>query len=120
MADVVKILTPGGGVMTVEGTVIPPEVNLDDERFGAGGMPILDQLRLLANWGPLLGHLQAVATAPTAREKALAILRALMFAAGKTNTPVDDEVVKHLEAILRSPEGAALFDWLGSVLKVSR
>lgn len=118
MADVVKILTPDGGVMTVEGTVIPPEANLDDERFGAGGIPILEQLRLLANWGPLLGHLQQVATAPSPRDKALAILGALMFAAGKTNTKVDDEVVKHLEAVLRSPEGAALFDWLGSVLKV--
>lgn len=120
MADTVKILTPEGGVMEIQGTVIPAEVNLDDERFGAGGMPILDQLKLLAQWGPLLGFLQNVALAPTTKDKALAILSALLFAAGKTATPIDDEVVKHLDAILKSPEGGALFDWVTTVVKVAK
>lgn len=120
MADTVKILTPAGGVMEVQGTVIPPEVNLDDERFGAGGIPILDQLRLLAQWGPLLGFLQQVAQAPTSKDKALAILSALLFASGRTATPIDDEVVKHLEAILKSPEGGALFDWIAGIVKVAK
>lgn len=115
--EVVKILTPEGGVMTVRGTVIPPEVNLDETQFGAG-LPIFEQLRLLAQWGPMLGYLQAVVTAPTARDKSLAILSALLFAAGKTQTTVDDDVVKHLEAMLRSPEGAAFFDWLAKTIKV--
>lgn len=108
--DVVKILTPEGGVMTVRGTVIPSEVNLDDERFGAGGIPILEQIKLLAQWGPMLGFLQQVASAATPRDKAIAILGALLFAAGKTKTTVDDDVIKHLEAILKTPEGGALFD----------
>lgn len=114
----VKILTPDGGVMTVKGTVIPPEVNLDDERFGAGGIPILEQLKLLAQWGPLLGRLQAIATSETARDRALAVLDALEFAAGKTKTTVDDDVVKHLEAILKTDEGAALFNWIVALVKV--
>ena len=119
MADEVKILTPEGGVMTVRGTVIPPEVNIDDERFGAGGMPIFDQLRLLAQWGPMLGFLQNVATAAQPKDKAIAILDALLFASGKTQTTVDDEVVKHLTAILKSPEGAALFNWIATLVKVA-
>lgn len=121
MADeVVKILTPEGGVMTVRGTVIPSEVSLDDEKFGAGGIPILEQLKLLAQWGPMLGFLQQVASAGAPKDKAVAILDALLFAAGKTQTTVDDDVVKHLEAILKSPEGGALFDWVVTILKVAK
>lgn len=120
MADgEVRILTPEGGVMTVRGTVIPADVNLDDERFGAGGMPILEQLKLLAQWGPLLARLQPVITAPTPKDKAIAVLDALEFAAGKTQTTIDDQVIGHLEAILKTPEGAALFNWLVTILKVA-
>lgn len=120
MADgEVKILTPEGGVMTVRGTVIPPEVNLDDERFGAGGIPILEQLKLLAQWGPLLGMFQAVALAPTPKDKALAALQAFEFAAGKTDTKIDDEIVAHFEAVLKTPEGAALFNWAVTLVKVA-
>lgn len=115
----VKILTPEGGVMTVKGTVIPPDVNLDDERFGAGGMPILEQLKLLAQWGPLLGRLQTIALAPTPKDRALAVLDALQFAAGNTKTTIDDEVIAHLEAILKTPEGAALFNWVVALVKVA-
>lgn len=120
MADgEVKILTPEGGVMTVRGTVIPPEVNLDDERFGAGGIPILEQLKLLAQWGPLLGRLQTIAQAPTPKDKAIAVLEALEFAAGKTATQIDDQVIAHLEAILKTEEGAALFNWIVTLVKVA-
>lgn len=115
----VKILTPEGGVMTVKGTVIPPEVNLDDDRFGAGGMPILQQLQLLAQWGPLLGRLQTIAMASTPKDRALAVLDALEFAAGKTTTTIDDAAIAHLEAILKTDEGAALFNWIVTLVKVA-
>jgi len=115
----VKILTPEGGVMTVKGTVIPPEVDLNDERFGAGGMPILEQLKLLAQWGPLLGRLQTIALAPTPKDRALAVLDALEFAAGQTKTTIDDQVISHLEAVLKTPEGAALFNWIATLVKVA-
>jgi hypothetical protein len=119
MADgEVKILTPSGGVMTIQGVVIPPELNLDDERYGAGGFPILEQLKLLAQWGPLLGRLQAIAVAPTPKDKALAVLDALAFAAGQTTTKIDDEAVANLEAVLKTPEGAALFNWIVTLVSV--
>jgi hypothetical protein len=120
MADgEVKILTPSGGVMTIQGVVIPPEFNLDDERYGAGGfLPILEQLKLLAQWGPLLARFQAIAVAPTPKDKALAVLDALAFAAGQTTTKIDDEAVANLEAVLKTPEGAALFNWIVTLVSV--
>lgn len=114
MSDFVSIQTPEG-VMQVQGTVVP----YDTERFGAGGMPILEQLRMLATWGPMLGLLQQVALAKSPRDKAVAVLGALMFAAGKTKTTLDDDVVKHLEDVLKTPQGGAFFDWLAATLKVS-
>lgn len=114
MSDFVSIQTPEG-VMQVQGTVVP----FDPERFGAGGMPILDQLKMLATWGPMLGFLQQVATSATPKDKAVAVLEALLFAAGKTQTKVDDEVVTHLEEILKSPQGGAFFNWLITILKVA-
>lgn len=113
---VVKILTPEGGVMTVKGTVLEADANCFGEKFGAPGIPIFDQLRLLAQWGPLLKHLQEIAAASTAKAKARAVLSALMFAAGNTDTKMDDVALAHLEAVLKSKEGEALFDWLASLV----
>ena len=112
MSSVVKILTPEGGVMEVQGVVLTSDTDVFGEKIGAGGLPILDQLRLLAQWGPLLSYLQAIATAPTARSRAEAALAALLFAAGKTDTKIDDDLISHLEGILKSPQGAEFFDWL--------
>lgn len=78
--------------------------------YGAN-LPILDKLKLLAEWAPLIGRLQLISAAETPYDRALAITSAVQWAAGKSNTEVDDEALFHLEAVLRSPEGKAFFDW---------
>lgn len=78
--------------------------------YGAN-MPLFDKLRLLAEWAPLIGRLQAVMDAKTPHEQALAVVKALQWAAGKSGTEVDDEATQHIEAVLRSPEGKAAFEW---------
>lgn len=84
----------------------------DEEIYGAS-LPILDKLRLLAEWAPLIGRLQNVVSAETPHEQALAITKTLQWAAGKSaGTSVDDEAAYHLEAVLKSPEGKAFFDWV--------
>lgn len=89
----------------------------EGEEFGAG-LPLFDKLQLLAEWMPLLGRLQAVMDASTPEARALAIVKALQWAAGKSPTSVDDEALYHLEAVLKSPEGKAFFDWVvGKVTK---
>lgn len=93
----------------------------NDEQLAEGGLPLIDKLRLLAEWAPLIGRLQMVATAATPRERAVAIVKTLQWAAGKTGTEIDDEAMDHLEAVLNSDEGKAAFDWgvqrLSEVLK---
>lgn len=84
----------------------------NDEQLAEGGLPLIDKLRLLAEWAPLIGRLQMIATAATPQERALAIVKTLQWAAGKTGTEVDDEALEHLEALLNSAEGRAFFDWV--------
>ena len=107
----VKVLTADGEVITVQGTLLPPE--FVDENVG--GMSIVDSLKMLQQWGPFLMKLKDVALAASPRDKALAILDALEVAAGKTTTTIDDEVVAKLEAALKTPEGGQLFDYLVSL-----
>ena len=66
----------------------------------------------LAEWAPLLGRLQAVVTAETPHDQAVAVVKALQWAAGKSGTELDDEALFHLEALLKTPEGQAFFTWI--------
>lgn len=83
----------------------------EEDLYGAN-MPILEKLKLLAEWAPLLGRFQAVMDATTPHEQALAVVKALQWAAGKSGTDIDDEALFHLEAVLKSPEGSAFFKWV--------
>jgi hypothetical protein len=82
-----------------------------EDLYGAN-LPILEKLKLLAEWAPLLGRLQAVVTAETPHEQAVAVVKTLQWAAGKSGTELDDEALFHLEALLKTPEGQAFFTWI--------
>ncbi len=76
-----------------------------------GSFPLLEKLKLLAEWSPLLSRLQLVAIAKTPHEQALAVVSTLQWAAGKSDTTIDDEALKHVEAVLKTAEGQAAFEW---------
>lgn len=82
----------------------------EEELYGAG-FPLLEKLKLLAEWAPLLARLQGIADAKTPHEQALAIVKTLKWAAGKSATGIDDEVLAHVEAVLATPEGKAALGW---------
>lgn len=83
---------------------------MPEEVFGAG-LPLFEKLKLLAEWSPLLARMQAVLSANTPHTRAIAVVDTLQWAAGKSGTDVDDEALEHLEAVLKSPEGQAFFNW---------
>lgn len=88
----------------------------EEDLYGAN-LPILEKLKLLAEWAPLLGRLQAVIDAATPHEQALAVVKTLQWAAGKSSTEMDDEALFHLEAVLKTPEGQAFFNWVVSQVR---
>jgi len=76
-----------------------------------GAIPFLDKLKMLADYAPLLSKLQAIIATDDAHEQALRVISAAKWAAGKTDTPIDNEALHHLEAVLRTKEGKDLFHW---------
>lgn len=84
-----------------------------EDLYGAN-LPILEKLKLLAEWAPLLGRLQMVIDADKPYDQAVAVVKALQWAAGKSDMEVDDEALFHLEAVLKSAEGQAFFQWIVS------
>lgn len=81
----------------------------ESEEYGA--LPLFDKLRLLAEWMPLVNRIQLIAAAQTPHEQALAVIDAAQWAAGRTGTEIDDEALAHIEAVLKTPEGQAFFEW---------
>jgi hypothetical protein len=89
---------------------------VSEEQFGAyGGLSLVGKIALLAQWAPLLAKLEAVATAKTPAEKAVAIIAALRLAADKTATDKDNNVLDLIENVLKTPEGLALVNWFALV-----
>lgn len=84
----------------------------NEESYGFN-VPFLDTLKLLSQYAPLITQVKTIAAAENAYDRALAVVDALQWAASKSErTQVDDEAVDHLEAILKTPEGKAFFDWI--------
>lgn len=83
----------------------------DEQEFGAG-LDLFSKLRMLAEWAPLLNRLQMIALAKEPHDQALAVVSALQWAAGKSANTVDDEALAHVEAVLKTKEGQAMFNWV--------
>jgi hypothetical protein len=83
----------------------------DEQEFGAG-LDLISKLKLLAEWAPLLNRLQMIALAKEPHDQALAVVSALQWAAGKSTTDIDDQALAHVEAVLKTKEGQAMFDWV--------
>lgn len=76
---------------------------------------IADKLKILVEWSPVVGLIQSVQSAQDQRAKTLAIVNVLEFLSSKTPVRFDDELLALIEAILLTPEGAALVDWVASL-----
>lgn len=77
---------------------------------------VSEKLRVLVEWAPLIGFASEITAANTPLERALKISAALKWAAGKTAAKTDDDIVDLFEAVLKSPEGEALFQYLVALI----
>lgn len=85
---------------------------MDEELSGASSIPFLDQITTLTTWAPMLSRLQAINEAKTPHDRAVAVVKAMEWAATKSQTKVDDEVLGYIEAILMTDAGKAFFDYV--------
>lgn len=80
------------------------------DQYGAG-LPIWDQLRLFQEWAPLIGFAQRFSQEPDAYKRSLIVAEGVEWVAAKTKSPVDDELVKHVVELAKTPQGEAIIRW---------
>lgn len=80
-------------------------------RYG-NRLTIWQQLALLQAWAPLIGFGQRFVNELDPYKRGLIVSDACEWLAGKTQAQVDDELVRHLAALLRTKEGEALVRWV--------
>jgi hypothetical protein len=73
---------------------------------------VWEQIRLLSQWAPLLGYGQAFVNQSDPYKKSLVVADAAEWIASKTDAQVDDQLVRLLADILKTPQGEALVRWL--------
>lgn len=74
---------------------------------------VWDKLRMLQEWAPVLVYAQDFISTDDVHEKTLIVANCCEWLASKTTgTTLDDELVSHITAVLKSPEGEALLRWI--------
>ena len=87
----------------------------DNKSLYGSNLSLWEKLRLIQEWAPVLTFAQAFLSAEDPHRKALVVTDCCEWLASKTGgTTVDDELVSHLSAVLRSKEGEAFLRWVVS------
>lgn len=81
------------------------------EHYGAD-LTIWQQIAVLRAWAPLISFAQLWAQEADPYRKALLLSQACEWLAAKTNTKVDDQLVKLLAEAIRTPQGEQLVRFL--------
>jgi hypothetical protein len=79
-------------------------------KYGAG-LSIWQQIALLQAWAPLIGYGQRFVNEADPFKKGLVVAEAAEWLASRTDSKADDQVVKLLADVLKSPQGEALVRW---------
>lgn len=87
---------------------------VDENKYGAANnISLWDKIRLLQEWSPVVTYVQAFIAEHDTHAKTLIVADACEWLASKSkNTTVDDELVAHVTAVLKSPQGESLLRWV--------
>lgn len=87
---------------------------VDENKYGAASnISLWDKIRLLQEWSPVVTYVQAFLAESDPHAKTLIVADACEWLASKSkNTQVDDELVAHVTAVLKSPQGESLLRWV--------
>ena len=87
------------------------EMTAAEEQQYGNTLNIWQAIRLLTAWQPLIAYAQRFLAEADPYKKGIIVAEAVEWVAAKTDTAVDDELVKLLGDILRSEQGEALVRW---------
>jgi len=89
--------------------MIPNYEGTADEYAKYGNkLSIWDQIRLLQAWAPLIGYGQRFVNEIDPYKRGLVVSDACEWLASKTESPIDDQLVRHLAEVLKTPQGESL------------
>jgi len=80
------------------------------EQYG-GGLNIWQQIALLQAWSPLIGYGQRLVNESDPYKKSIIVAEAAEWLASKTDAKADDQLVRLLGDIIRTPQGEAVVRW---------
>jgi hypothetical protein len=85
---------------------------MEDKYGSQSNVTLWDKIRILQEWAPVATYVQAFLSEHDPHRKSLIVADACEWLASKSkNTKVDDELVDHVTAILKSPQGEAFLRW---------
>lgn len=87
------------------------EMTASEEQQYGNTLSVWQALRLLSAWQPLIAYAQRFLGETDPYRKGLVVAEALEWVAAKTDSSLDDELVKLVGDILRTKEGEALVRW---------
>jgi len=79
----------------------------EEQQYGST-LNIWQALRLLQTWHPLISFAQQFTATRDPYAQALVVSEAAEWLASKTDTKADDQLVRHVSAVLRTREGEDL------------
>ena len=82
----------------------------EQQQYGTS-LSVWQALRLLSAWQPLIAYAQRFLGEADPYRKGIVVAEALEWVAAKTDSSLDDELVKLVGDILRTPQGEALVRW---------
>jgi hypothetical protein len=85
---------------------------LNHSSFSEGNLTMGEKLRLLLEWMPVLAMLGNIVNTQAGASRVRAVLDVLDVVADKTTTTQDDQLIELLRAVVVTPQGAALVDWI--------
>jgi len=98
------------GSITSRRTHLMPSYEMTAEeanRYGST-LNVWQALRLLQTWHPLISYGQRFVGETDPYKQSLVVSEAVEWLATKTDSKVDDQLVKHLSDVLRTKEGESL------------
>lgn len=83
-----------------------------EQNYGAN-LTLWDKIRILQEWSPVVTYVQLFLAEHDPHKKSLIVADACEWLASKSKgTKVDDELVDHVTAILKSPQGESFLRWI--------
>ena len=88
------------------------EMTAQEQAQYGNSLTIWEKLLLIQSWAPLITFGQRFAATPDPYAKSLVVSECCEWLAGRTDSGLDDDLVKHLAAVLKTQEGENLVRWV--------